>query len=79
MYSKMHQNKYAYKLEIDITKTRCPICHRKQLTMNTMGDITCRCGYISSITPYVAGIRTNTNLDFKINKIKKEDNEEERS
>lgn len=44
-----------------------------------MGDITCRCGYISSITPYVAGIRTNTNLDFKINKIKKEDNEDERS
>ena len=73
----MHQEKYAYKLEIDITETRCPICHRKHLKINSMGDVICKCGYISSITPYVAGIRTNTNLDFKINKLKKEDTQKE--
>lgn len=71
----MHQNKYAYKLEIDITKTRCPVCNHKHLQLNQNGDINCKCGFIASNTNfYVGGLRINNDLNFKIiKKHKKED------
>ena len=81
-HSKLYQNIHAYKLEIDITETYCPVCHRKHLKMNTTGDISCSCGYISSIShEYAAGLKVNNQIHFKINKIKpesiNEDSEEE--
>lgn len=72
MYSKLHQEQYAYKLEINIKETICPVCHHKNLKMNGDGGISCRCGFISSIVhEYVAGIRVDNDLDFKIEKITK--------
>ena len=74
----MHQQKYAYKLEIDITETRCPVCKRYHLRMSQSGLITCRCGFICDNTHnYVAGVRLDNDLDFKINKITKNNDEEE--
>lgn len=74
----MHQEKYAYKLEIDITETRCPVCKRYHLRMSQSGLITCRCGFICDNTHnYVAGVRLDNDLDFKINKITKNNDEEE--
>ena len=74
----MHQQKYAYKLEIDITETRCPVCKRYHLRMSQSGLITCRCGYVCDNTHnYVAGVRLDNDLDFKINKITKNNDEEE--
>lgn len=70
----MHQQKYAYKLEIDITETRCPVCKRYHLKMSQSGLITCRCGFIcDNAHNYVAGVRLENDLDFKIIKTKKEE------
>lgn len=70
----MHQQKYAYKLEIDITETRCPVCKRYHLKMSQSGLITCQCGFICDNTHnYVAGVRLDNDLDFKIIKTKKEE------
>ena len=78
VYSKIYQQKHAYKLEIDITETRCPVCHHYHLRMSESGIITCRCGYIlNSSHDYVAGRHINKPPRFKINKIKKEEEEEE--
>lgn len=72
-HSKLYQNIHAYKLEIDINETRCPVCHRKHLKMSVTGDISCSCGYISSIShEYCAGLKVNNQIYFKINKIKPE-------
>ena len=58
----MHQQKYAYKLENDITETRCPVCKRYHLRMSQSGLITCRCGFICDNTHnYVAGVRLDKN------------------
>ena len=74
----MHQQKYAYKLEIDITKTKCPVCKRYHLKMSQSGLITCQCGFICDNTHnYVAGVRLDNDLDFKINKITKNNDDEE--
>ena len=76
----MHQQKYAYKLEIDITETRCPVCKRYHLRMSQSGLITCRCGFICDNTHnYVAGVRLDNDLDFKINKITKNNDEEDKN
>ena len=72
----MHQIKYAYKLEIDIKKTRCPVCNRYHLRMSESGLITCKCGFILDNThDYVAGARLDNDLDFKINKITKNEDD----
>lgn len=77
-HSKLYQNIHAYKLEIDINETRCPVCHRKHLKMNTVGDISCSCGYISSIShEYTAGLKVNNQINFHINKIKPESEDSE--
>lgn len=78
-YSKMHQNKYAYKLEINIKETRCPVCKRYHLHMSEAGLITCQCGFIADNThQYVAGAKLNNTLNFKIEKKYKEDDHEEK-
>ena len=70
----MHQIKYAYKLEIDIKKTRCPVCNRYHLRMSESGLITCKCGFIcDNAHDYVAGARLDNDLDFHIEKIHKDD------
>lgn len=73
----MHQQKYAYKLEIDITETRCPVCNQYHLKMSTSGLITCRCGFICDNTHnYVSGVKLDNDLDFHIEKKYKDDKEE---
>ena len=79
VYSKIYQQKYAYKLEIDITETKCPVCHRFHLRMSESGVITCRCGYVlDNSHDYVAGIHINKPPRFKINKITKNNEEEDK-
>ena len=74
----MHQIKYAYKLEINIQETRCPVCNRYHLRMSQSGVITCQCGYIcDNLHPYVAGVLVNNNLDFKIERKNKEEDDKE--
>lgn len=78
MYSKMHQELYAYKLEIDIRETKCPVCNRYHLRMSQSGIITCKCGFLCDNThPYVAGVKLDNDLDFHINKIKPGDEKNE--
>lgn len=64
-YSKLHQNK-TYALEIDIINTKCPVCGRYHLHMNGLGDIICRCGFISSVShSYCGGFKINNDISFK--------------
>ena len=75
----MHQQKYAYKLEIVIEATRCPVCNQYHLKMSQSGLITCQCGFILDNTHnYVAGARLDNDLDFHIEK-KYKDNKEEKN
>lgn len=74
-HSKIYQKTHAYKLEIDILETRCPICNKKHLRMSLSGNITCKCGYVViNGHDYCAEQKINKNIDFKINKIKPEEN-----
>ena len=74
----MHQDNYAYKLEIDISETKCPVCKRYHLKMSQSGLITCRCGYVCDNTHnYVAGVLLDNDLDFAIVKKYKEEEKNE--
>lgn len=73
MHSKIHQENNAYKLEIVINDTKCPVCNHYALRMNSIGVITCKCGFISdNLHEYVAGFKLNNDLNFKIIKTKPE-------
>lgn len=71
MHSKLYHDKNAYKIEIDIKNTRCPICKHKNLKMSMSGQINCKCGYINNTShSYCGGVKINNNLSFKLKKIK---------
>jgi len=74
MYSKMHQNKNAFKLVVNLKWVKCPVCKKNIALEKVDGELLCECGYVYQTSyNYVAGIRINTDLSFKVKKIKKEE------